>query len=177
MLFKFLLKRCRDENEADDLVQETFLRAARYRHNLSNRARLRSWVVQIAANVFRDHVRRAQRRPASGCEEELLERVESDEPVPGELASDDPFELGGELVDKEILLAHLRSAFRRLMERDRVVLASYYGGRQSTSSTAADCGIGPELVKVRLFRARRRLERAVRLRTSEHRARRLAGHP
>ena len=118
---------------------------------------------------------KSQRISTSGCEDELLEGVESEELPPGEPDEEEPLQVGGELVDKDVLLVHLRAVFPQLMERDRVVLSSYYGGLESTSRTAAECGIGAALVKVRLFRARRRLERALRLRSSEQRARRLAG--
>lgn len=177
MLFKFLMQRCRDEHEADDVIQETFLRAARYRKHLANRARMRSWVVQIAFNVFRDHVRRSQQGPSSGCDDEALEGVEGDEPAPGEVGEEVPVDLGCMVVDKDLALHYLKAAFADLVDRDRRVLSSFYGGAESTSATAAECGISPALVKVRLFRARRRLRAAVCALASERRARRLARVP
>ena len=172
VLLKFLVRRCRAVNEAEDLIQETFVRAARYRRDLSNRARLRSWIVQIAANVFRDHVRRGGRGSMVVCEDEVLDQVEGPRPS-GDAGEDDVLELGGELVDKDLLLDDLSRAVGELRSRDRTVIDSYYADGQPTALIAEHCGISPSLVKVRLFRARRRLERAVRSRASKRRTRRL----
>lgn len=175
MLRRFLLRRCRDENEVEDMVQETLIRAARYRRHLTHCDRLRSWALQIASNVFRDHMRRSMRRPVVGIREGVLEVLIGGELPPGELLDGDLLEVEGDEFDKQVVLGMLSGALQGLFDRDRLVLSSYYGGGQSTDATASTCGIRPELVKVRLFRARRRLERAVRRRLAEHRARRLVG--
>jgi DNA-directed RNA polymerase specialized sigma24 family protein len=60
-LQRLLARRCRDAAELDDVVQETLLRAARYRAKLSERERLRGWAMRIAINVLRDRVRRRER--------------------------------------------------------------------------------------------------------------------
>lgn len=171
-LRRFLSQRCRDENEVDDIIQETFVRAARYRPGLTSRARLQSWVLRIAGNVFRDHVRRSYRQQTMGFEEEILEGLEGSEGAPGE-GDDTLFEVEGELLDRETALRYLALAFQSLMEHDRRVLGSFYGGAESCAVTAADCGISPGLVKVRLFRARRRLERAVQRELIRERTRRV----
>ncbi len=148
MLRRFLLRRCRDENEVEDMVQETLMRAARYRRHLTHRDRLRSWVLQIASNVFLDHMRRSVRRPVVGVRDEVLEELPGGEPSPGELLDDDLLELGGDELDKQLVLGMLSGALEGLFDRDQLVLSSYYGGGQSTAVTASICGIRPELVKV-----------------------------
>ena len=174
-LQRYLMRRCRDENEVEDIVQETLLRAARYRDGLTSPARLGSWVTRIASNVFRDHVRRSKRLPSVGHDATLFETIEGREPGPGELHDGDSIDLGSEVIDKGLLMTDMTRAFRGLFERDQRVLRSYYVGELDSHSTANVCGIPPELVKVRLFRARQRLEQAVRLRVSERRAQRLGG--
>ena len=175
VVLRFLSRRCRDEHEAEDLAQETLLRAARYRGGLTSPERLGSWLTRIAANVFRDHIRRSKRLPSVGHDSALFETIEGREPGPGELHDGDSIDLGSEVIDKGLLMTDMTRAFRGLFERDRRVLSSYYVGELDSHSTAGVCGIPPELVKVRLFRARRRLEQAVRLRVSERRAQRLGG--
>ena len=175
MLRRFLLRRCRDQNEVEDLVQETLMRAARYRGHLMRRDRLRSWAMQIASNVLRDHLRRAVRRPLVGVKEEILEEVLGGEQFPGELLEGDLLELEGDEFDKQVVLGMLARSLKGLVHHDQLVLSSYYGGGQCTAVTASVCGIRQDLVKVRLFRARRRLERAVRRRLAAHRASRLVG--
>ncbi|MEZ4336274.1 MAG: sigma-70 family RNA polymerase sigma factor [Sandaracinaceae bacterium] len=52
----------RDEAEAEDVVQRTFLALHRARHDFRPNARLRPWVFTIAMNLVRDALRRRARR-------------------------------------------------------------------------------------------------------------------
>ena len=97
MLLKFLTSKCRDWSEAQDLVQETLLRAARYRDKLRDRGRLRAWVMQIAANVFRDQVRRAGRVVQVPLGEDLIEQLPASEGPAGGSPSETLFQLEGAL--------------------------------------------------------------------------------
>ncbi len=161
-LHRYLMGRCRDDHEAEDLVHETFLRAARYRRGQTSPGRLYSWVLRIASNVLHDHTRRAVRHPATGIEEELLDEVEGAEPSPCDTTPEDWLELGGKLVDRELLMGGLDVALDQLGDGDRAVIGAYYGGDQSCAATAASCDLPLPLVKVRLFRARKRLRSALR---------------
>jgi RNA polymerase sigma-70 factor (ECF subfamily) len=49
-------------SEADDLSQETFLRAYRAFRGLPEDANVRAWLFAIATNLFRNHVRSEKRR-------------------------------------------------------------------------------------------------------------------
>ena len=80
----YLCRRCRDQSEMDDVVQETLLRAARYRRSLCDPAKLRGWAMRIAANVLRDHVRRECRMQRRELLESGWESFEGREPIPGE---------------------------------------------------------------------------------------------
>ena len=171
-LRKFLAQRCRDESEADDIIQETFLRAARYRGGLAHPGRLRSWVMRIASNVFRDTAARSCRGPLV-VDDEALERVEGREVAPGEDPREEWLEVAGEWMDRDVLVRLLRTVMATLKADDRDVLSEYYRGGESCATTAAVCGIPRGLVKVRLFRARRRLEQLLERRVVVDRTQRL----
>src|SRR6187431_3731000 len=51
------------EEEARDVVQETFLRAFRGIKNFRGQAKFSSWVYRIALNLCRDWIRRERRAP------------------------------------------------------------------------------------------------------------------
>ena len=80
---------------------------------------------------------------------------------PGEGTGSDLFKVGGIELDGEDLAAAVRTVWGDLLERDRIVLSAYYADGGGTVAAAAACGVQRELVKVRLFRARRRLHDAV----------------
>ncbi|HEY5881393.1 MAG TPA: RNA polymerase subunit sigma-70 [Nakamurella sp.] len=56
-------------DEAEDLVQETMLRAWRRRDGFEGRSSLRTWLYTIATNACLDHLRRRPRQPAAAVRE------------------------------------------------------------------------------------------------------------
>ena len=64
-IFRYLRRLAWRVAEADDLSQETFLRAYRARQRLTADANVRAWLFAIATNVFRNHVRSERRRRAA----------------------------------------------------------------------------------------------------------------
>jgi len=60
-------------DEADDLVQETFLRVHQHLDSLVDAPSLRAWVGRIARNVLADHARRRATTRAEAAPEELAE--------------------------------------------------------------------------------------------------------
>jgi RNA polymerase sigma-70 factor (ECF subfamily) len=65
-----------DPGSADDLTQETYLRAFRARHEFAGRSTARTWLLGIARRVCADHIRTVQRR------RRLLGRLPEAEAVP-----------------------------------------------------------------------------------------------
>jgi RNA polymerase sigma-70 factor, ECF subfamily len=61
-IYRYLLHMARDPDVAEDLTQETFLRALRRLGALRDRAALVSWLDRVATNVFLDWVRAEGRR-------------------------------------------------------------------------------------------------------------------
>jgi len=64
-IYRYLRRLSWRVTEADDLSQETFLRAYRARMRLTPDANVRAWLFTIATNVFRNHVRSERRRRAA----------------------------------------------------------------------------------------------------------------
>ncbi len=158
----FLARRCRDESELDDVVQETYIRAARRRHALLEPHKLRGWAMRIAANVLRDRQRRECRLPRADPGDHGLDGYEGPDPDPAEPSAGWGMQVDAAFVPRHVLLAELERAVGSLRQEDQRLLWSYYAGSLSSEETARDCGVPRPLVKVRLFRARRRLERCLR---------------
>ncbi|HVS18551.1 MAG TPA: sigma-70 family RNA polymerase sigma factor [Planctomycetota bacterium] len=155
----FLGRRCRDESELDDVVQETFLRAARFRNSVQDARNLRGWTLRIGGNVLRDRQRRESRLPRQAAAG-VLELESLENPLG---AHDEEHEralhVGGRWVEHSEAVRVLRAALALLGAHDRAVLAAYYEHGATTAQIALELDLPRELVKVRLFRARRRLLR------------------
>ena len=61
-IYRYLLRATGRASDADDLSQETFLRAYRASHSLPQDANTRAWLFTIATNLSRNHFRAQKRR-------------------------------------------------------------------------------------------------------------------
>ncbi len=61
-IYRYLRRVTSRGSEAEDLAQETFLRAYRAYHGLTPEANVRAWLFAIATNVMRNHFRAEGRR-------------------------------------------------------------------------------------------------------------------
>ncbi len=163
-----LSKGCAD---LDELTSEIMVRAASSRLRLGQPRNLRAWMLTVAANVWRDHVRRTVRRQrlhaCAGFLEDVVGREAAPQDVPLERSpwGEDwrPADLRrGDHADSPLALQEaFDTAFERLRDDDRRLLTSFYVHDRRTLPTAEECGIPRAWVKVRVFRARRRLRGAV----------------
>ena len=120
-------------DEAEDLVQETFLKAWRSREAFEGRASVRTWLYRIASNTCLDHLRRHQRVPHTyerlpGMEHgegEPPARIEWLQPYPDELLADRPAEEAGpeaQALSRETVELVFLAALQHLPPRQRAVL-------------------------------------------------------
>jgi len=159
----FAGRRCRDAHELDDVVQETLLRAARYRGGLQNEQRLRAWTLRIASNVLRDRRRRDEALRFLDPEAEELHELEGSEADPGSAGEWMRLTEFGVVMERESLVAHVTRVIGDLPPADARVLRSYYREPLSCARAASECGVANALVKTRLYRARKRLRRRLSL--------------
>lgn len=61
-IYRYLRRATARASEADDLSQETFLRAFRAYRSLPSDANIRAWLFAIATNLYRNHFRAEKRR-------------------------------------------------------------------------------------------------------------------
>lgn len=162
LLEQYLTRRCRDVHEVEDVVQESFLRAAACRERLRDGARIGGWLLRIAANVLADRARRDVRRrgllEAAVLDGTSAERVDG---PPEEALDESEWWIEGQPIPEGALYAAVASALGRLRDADRRILLDRYVRGLSCRRAAELEGIGAETLKVRLFRARQRLRLAV----------------
>jgi RNA polymerase sigma-70 factor (ECF subfamily) len=131
------------EEEARDVVQETFLRAFRGIGNFRGQAKFSSWVYRIALNLCRDWIRRERRAP-------ILPTPEGVDVV--ELAAEQgPAESIEDLVARKDMSKAVAELMTRLPEEQRtaIILKEYHG---MTFQEIADLqGVPLSTVKTRLY--------------------------
>ena len=149
-LYNFAVYLTRKPPEADDLVQETYLRAFRFSHRFEPGTHLRAWLFQILRNTFLTFYRLRER------EAPLAEDGVPDWDVP--MFHDAPEESSG-AVDAH---TDLERALRRLPEEFRTVLllAEVEGMPLEDVARVMACPVGT--VKSRIFRAKERLRTLLR---------------
>jgi len=131
------------EEEARDVVQETFLRAFRGIGKFRGQAKFSSWVYRIALNLCRDWIRRERRAP-------ILPTPEGVDVV--ELAAEQgPVESIEDLVARNDMSKVVADLMTRLPEEQRtaIILKEYHG---MTFQEIADLQRVPlSTVKTRLY--------------------------
>ncbi|MFJ1705638.1 sigma-70 family RNA polymerase sigma factor [Kitasatospora sp. NPDC088346] len=127
-----------DTDAADDLAQETFLRALRSLPGFSGRASARTWLLSIARRTVVDRYRRSSVRPRNAGIPDWEEAVDRRPAPPG------GFEEGVALAD---LLARVSVDRREVFVLTQVLGYSY-------QEAAAVCGCPVGTVRSRLARAR-----------------------
>ncbi len=141
-LFRFAYWLARDRQVADDVVQESLLRAWRARDSVDAAGALKPWLLTI---VRREHARMYERK--------RFETVPVDELVGGESPELAVAE------DREVL--DMRRAILALEPDYREPLALQVMLGLSTAEIARQLGLTQGAVLTRLFRARQQLRRAL----------------
>jgi len=62
-LYNMALRITRNPDDADDLVQETYLKAYRFFNNFQVNTNARAWIMTIMMNTFRTRYRKSQKEP------------------------------------------------------------------------------------------------------------------
>jgi RNA polymerase sigma-70 factor, ECF subfamily len=142
-VYRFALRLTGDPGAAEELTQETFLRAWRSRSRLRDARAARVWLFRIAANVWRDQLRRG-RSPVAQAR--LLDDVEpARAPPPERLAA------GREELSRAL------DAMAALPARQREVLHLSACEGLSTAEVAEVLGISAAATKASLSLARKKL--------------------
>lgn len=145
-LRRFVLRLTGNADLADDIVQDTMVRALASPASFAGRSRPLTWLSAIALNVLRDHYR----RPASRAETELDEAVLSTLPA-GEQSAEMAL-LTGEM--GACITAHVMA----LPERLRDVLILHHMAEASHAEIAAALDISEGNARVLLHRGRAALK-------------------
>ncbi len=154
-IYRYILRMMRDPAEAEDLTQETFLRAHRSLENLKDEDALTAWLYRIATHVCYDRFRQSSyHSPPQSI----------DAPAPAgfdrELQDRDAPRLD-EAVEQREMSACVQEYLVKLPDDYRIAIILHDLHGLTNPEIAEMLGCSLETVKIRVHRARRRLQAAL----------------
>lgn len=148
-LFRIARAILRDADEAEDVVQDTYVKAYASLDQFAGRARFSTWLAKITAYEFAARLRKRKRfqetPPSSDRENQSMGSVESSDPNPEQQAL------------RHEALSFLEQAVDALPAMYRRVFVLREVENMSTDETADCLNLTEETVKIRLLRARHML--------------------
>ena len=156
-LFNVAMRMTRNKDDAEDLVQETYLKMHRFSHTFNEGSNLKAWLFKILRNtfinVFRKKIREPQEIHYTNNEDfYLFNRIadnRTDDNLPGQ----------GTIGIEEYLEEEVKYALDNLpiAFREVVLYSDVEGFSYEEISDIVGCPIGT--VKSRLYRARKTLQK------------------
>jgi RNA polymerase sigma-70 factor, ECF subfamily len=137
-LYRHAYFRVFSESRAEELMQESFLRAWRYMSDGEKVENLRAFLYRTLNNLIVDEYRKKR--------EESLDVLIEESPA------NEPAEDGRESLENRVLLAQVRDMMRELPEEDRELLTFRYIDDMSPAEIAETLGMTANSVSVRLHR-------------------------
>jgi RNA polymerase sigma-70 factor, ECF subfamily len=141
-LYRVAYSVLRNQADAEDAVQEAFVRVLRHRHTLGEVRDHRVWLIRIVWNIVLDRKRRAKTRPETDDVSELARVLPSTGLSAEELAAAAQHH------------AHVLACVDRLPAKERQVLMLSAFEELSSVEIASVLGITESSARSRLFRAR-----------------------
>ena len=151
-VFHFLCRMVGNEDDANDLAQETFVRVFKASKSFRAEQKFSRWLFTIAANLARNHFRWRARHPHLSLEAENPETEQS----PGDmLPAKNPAPNDAALAAERA--AAVRAAVKHLPEELCAAIVLCEWEERAVAEAAAILATTPKAVESRLYRARQLL--------------------
>jgi RNA polymerase sigma-70 factor (ECF subfamily) len=149
-LFRAAYRLARQRADAEDLVQETCIRACQRIDQLDNSQAVKSWLLRVLHNVFIDGARRARSAPIDRFVDgtDLVAASSSPDQTPED-------SLNAAQREDQIERAWLK------LERGQQALLALRAEGYSLTEISSITGIAMDALTMRLYRARRQLTRCL----------------
>jgi len=144
-LFRVIRGILKDESEAEEVIQDAYVRAYEHLDQFEGRSKFSTWLTKIA--IYEAYARLKSRKRTSGFDDYLEQLMATSDRSPEERTFDSE------------MRSLLEIAVDSLQDEYRSVLIMRDVEGMSTSETADCLEISEENVKVRLFRARAAIRR------------------
>lgn len=146
-VFTIALRHVKDREEAEDMAQETFIKAYRSLADFKGDSKFSTWLYVICNNTCMSHTRKKKN--------DVISLEEHHEFIPDSTK------------DSRTQKIVIQKAIEHLGETDAQIITLFYLAEQSLEETGQILGLSLSNVKVRLFRARQKLKDILETRFSE----------
>ena len=142
VVFSIALKVLKNREDAEEMAQETFIKAYRSLSSFQGKAKFSTWLFSIAYNTCITSVRKKKFQTTS------IDQVQLDDP-------DEEWDSFG--LSSEERSRMLETALKQLPEDDYLLVVLFYYEEQSIEEICRITGLSESNAKVKLFRARKKL--------------------
>lgn len=146
VVFSIALKILKNRDDAEEMAQESFIKAYRSLSSFQGKAKFSTWLYSITYNTCISHARK-KKVPYTQIDSLPVSYEESDDSF-----GDFP---------EENRARYLEMALKQLPEEDYTLIVLYYYEDQSIDDICQITGLTESNAKVRLFRARKKLHAAM----------------
>ena len=148
-IYGYVLRMIKNPAEAEDLTQDTFLRAYDRQDTLRDPLAVRGWLYQIATHLCLDRLRQRKPQVSMDSEEGAIQVAP--------MASGSPSSL--EITERKETSACVQRCLDFLPDKYRAVILLHEGHSLTAAEIAEVLGVTVTTVKIRLHRARRKLKK------------------
>ena len=152
-VFGFMLKRTKNEIDAEDITIEAFFKAFDKIHSFDSKFKFKTWLITIAKNTHLDSLRKQKTSLTNQTTEEDEKRVY--------WIMDDAPSIEDQLIRKQ-KLAQLLKDIKKLKPHHQEIIHLRYFKEQTYLEIANTVGIPINNVKVKLLRAKKLLAEIIR---------------
>jgi len=148
MVYSLAFRMLRNETDAEDLAQEVFIEVYRSLAQFRGKSKFSTWIYRITYNKAITLLRK-NRPEISSDSEVFLEKKGGSDNLEHGLSRD------------EETIASLQTALKYLTEDEQVMIMLHYYEGQTIEDIASVMQISPSNVKIKLFRARKKLKEKI----------------
>ena len=142
IVFSIALKVLRNREDAEEMAQESFIKAYKSLHTFKGNAKFSTWLYRITYNSCISEVRKKK-----------LKFVSTDDVQ----VSDDVEEMNFDGIPEENRSKYIKAALEKLPEDDYTLILLFYFEEKSIEEICMITGLSESNAKVKLFRARKKL--------------------
>ncbi len=147
--YNLAFRMCGSHEEAEELAQDSFLKAYRSLKSFKMKSSFATWLYRIVYNTTISHIRTKKKG------------ILSLEDFPADASDFIGSDISEEAAEREYRNSLVNFALQKIREDERGLISLYYYDEMSTEEISEVTGISKSNIKVKLFRARQKMQEII----------------